>query len=112
MFSPALTDGALGDMFYLFSGDNPGLVLDIIEGKKKKKESFALFFLQFSWGYCLLTQNLSLISDVTKLNSMVLAANRTGIILLGGGLAKHHVCNANSWVRIQIVQLSPSTLLL
>lgn len=34
MFSPALTDGALGDMFYLFSIDNPGLVLDIIEGKR------------------------------------------------------------------------------
>lgn len=41
MFSPALTDGALGDMFYLFSADNPGLILDIIEGKKK--ESLALF---------------------------------------------------------------------
>lgn len=38
MFSPALTDGALGDMFYLFSANNPGLVLDIIEGTKKKKE--------------------------------------------------------------------------
>lgn len=50
------------------------------------------------------SQNLSLISDVTKLNNMVLAANRTGIILLGGGLAKHHVCNANSWVRIWIVR--------
>lgn len=34
MFSPALTDGALGDMFYLFSTDNPGLVLDIVEGKR------------------------------------------------------------------------------
>lgn len=33
MFSPALTDGALGDMFYLFSNDSPGLVLDVIEGK-------------------------------------------------------------------------------
>lgn len=41
VFSPALTDGALGDMFYLFSAENPGLILDIIEGKK---ESLALFF--------------------------------------------------------------------
>uniref|UniRef100_A0A3B4BEZ0 Deoxyhypusine synthase n=1 Tax=Periophthalmus magnuspinnatus TaxID=409849 RepID=A0A3B4BEZ0_9GOBI len=31
VFSPALTDGALGDMFYLFSRKRPGLVLDIIE---------------------------------------------------------------------------------
>lgn len=38
MFSPALTDGALGDMFYLFSNQNPGLVLDVIEGIKKRKK--------------------------------------------------------------------------
>lgn len=34
VFSPALTDGAIGDMFYLFSTENPGLILDIIEGKQ------------------------------------------------------------------------------
>ncbi|XP_073351085.1 deoxyhypusine synthase-like [Pagrus major] len=66
VFSPALTDGAIGDMFYLFSDENPGLICDIIE-------------------------------DVAKLNNLVLAANSTGIIILGGGVAKHHVCNANSW---------------
>lgn len=34
VFSPALTDGAIGDMFYLFSAENPGLKLDIIDGKR------------------------------------------------------------------------------
>lgn len=29
---------------------------------------------------------------------MALAANSTGIIILGGGVAKHHICNANIWV--------------
>lgn len=33
MFSPALTDGAIGDMLYFFSYENPGLILDITEGK-------------------------------------------------------------------------------
>ncbi|KAM8723798.1 deoxyhypusine synthase-like [Acanthopagrus schlegelii] len=66
VFSPALTDGAIGDMFYLFSMENPGLKCDIVE-------------------------------DVGKLNNIVLASNSTGIIILGGGVAKHQVCNANSW---------------
>ncbi|XP_072299567.1 deoxyhypusine synthase-like [Eucyclogobius newberryi] len=66
VFSPALTDGAIGDMFYLFSRKNQGLNLDIIE-------------------------------DITKLNNLTLAANNTGIIALGGGVAKHHILNANAW---------------
>ena len=32
MFSPALTDGSLGDMIYFHSYKKPGLVLDIVEG--------------------------------------------------------------------------------
>ncbi|KAM9346148.1 deoxyhypusine synthase-like [Symphorus nematophorus] len=66
VFSPALTDGAIGDMLFLFSAENPGLILDITE-------------------------------DVSKLNNLAVAANSTGMIILGGGLAKHHICNANAW---------------
>ncbi|MEQ2209230.1 hypothetical protein XENOCAPTIV_027042 [Xenoophorus captivus] len=33
VFSPALTDGSLGDMIYFHSFKNPGLVLDIVEGR-------------------------------------------------------------------------------
>ena len=33
VFSPALTDGSLGDMLFFHSYRNPGLVLDIISGK-------------------------------------------------------------------------------
>lgn len=33
VFSPAITDGALGDTLYFHSYKNPGLVIDIVEGK-------------------------------------------------------------------------------
>lgn len=41
VFSPALTDGSLGDMLFFHSYKNPGLVLDIISGKFIQ---FILFF--------------------------------------------------------------------
>ncbi|KAI2589013.1 DHPS isoform 20, partial [Pan troglodytes] len=34
VFSPALTDGSLGDMIFFHSYKNPGLVLDIVEGAR------------------------------------------------------------------------------
>lgn len=33
IFSPALTDGSLGDMMYFHSFRNPGLICDILQGK-------------------------------------------------------------------------------
>uniref|UniRef100_A0A8C9RNS6 deoxyhypusine synthase n=2 Tax=Scleropages formosus TaxID=113540 RepID=A0A8C9RNS6_SCLFO len=64
VFSPALTDGSLGDMIYFHSYKNPGLVLDIVE-------------------------------DIRRMNSNAVFAKRTGMIILGGGLVKHHIANAN-----------------
>ncbi|XP_061079965.1 deoxyhypusine synthase isoform X2 [Conger conger] len=64
VFSPALTDGSLGDMIYFHSYKNPGLVLDIVE-------------------------------DIRRINSKAVHAKQTGMIILGGGLVKHHICNAN-----------------
>ncbi|KAM4597917.1 deoxyhypusine synthase [Polymixia lowei] len=64
VFSPALTDGSLGDMIYFHSYKKPGFVLDIVE-------------------------------DIRKLNSQAVHAKRTGMIILGGGLVKHHIANAN-----------------
>jgi deoxyhypusine synthase len=37
VFSPALTDGSLGDMLFFHSYKNPGLVVDILQGKLKQK---------------------------------------------------------------------------
>ncbi|XP_066563822.1 deoxyhypusine synthase [Amia ocellicauda] len=64
VFSPALTDGSLGDMIYFHSYKNPGLQLDIVE-------------------------------DIRGMNSQAVFARRTGMIILGGGLVKHHIANAN-----------------
>ncbi|CAH1395335.1 unnamed protein product [Nezara viridula] len=64
IFSPALTDGSLGDMMYFHSYKNPGLVVDILE-------------------------------DLKRLNTMAVKAINSGMIILGGGVIKHHICNAN-----------------
>lgn len=64
IFSPALTDGSLGDMMYFHSFRNPGLICDIIQ-------------------------------DLRRLNTMAVKAVNTGMIILGGGVIKHHICNAN-----------------
>lgn len=64
VFSPALTDGSLGDMIYFHSFKKPGLVLDIVE-------------------------------DIRRMNSQAVFAKKTGMIILGGGLVKHHIANAN-----------------
>ncbi|XP_072933957.1 probable deoxyhypusine synthase [Epargyreus clarus] len=64
IFSPALTDGSLGDMMYFHSYNRPGLIIDIL-------------------------------GDLRRLNTMAVKANNTGMIILGGGVIKHHICNAN-----------------
>merc|ERR1719209_784816 len=64
IFSPALTDGSLGDMLFFHSFKNPGLVLDIIQ-------------------------------DLIRLNQIAMKSCNTGMIIVGGGLIKHHICNAN-----------------
>ena len=64
VFSPALTDGSIGDMLYFHSYKNPGLKLDIVE-------------------------------DIRLMNNQAVHAKNTGMIILGGGLVKHHINNAN-----------------
>lgn len=65
IFCPSLTDGSIGDM---------------------------LFFHTFTASPKRL--RCDIIGDIRKLNCISLAANRAGMILLGGGLIKHHICNA------------------
>lgn len=38
---------------------------------------------------------LDLVCDIHKLNKSAMSAKKTAMIILGGGVAKHHVCNAN-----------------
>ena len=39
--------------------------------------------------------SIDLTRDITKLNKSAVKAKRTGMIILGGGVVKHHICNAN-----------------
>ncbi|VAI36478.1 unnamed protein product [Triticum turgidum subsp. durum] len=66
VYCPALTDGSLGDMLFCHAVRNPGLIIDIVQ-------------------------------DIRLINGEAIHASprKTGVIILGGGLPKHHICNAN-----------------
>uniref|UniRef100_A0A7S0VGR4 Deoxyhypusine synthase n=1 Tax=Polytomella parva TaxID=51329 RepID=A0A7S0VGR4_9CHLO len=66
VFCPAITDGSIGDMLFFHSYKSPGLRVDVVE-------------------------------DIRRINDIAMRAapSRTGIVVLGGGVPKHHVCNAN-----------------
>ena len=38
---------------------------------------------------------LDIAGDITKVNDAAVRSHATGMIILGGGLVKHHTCNAN-----------------
>lgn len=38
---------------------------------------------------------IDIVSDIHQLNEYTISQEKTGIILLGGGIMKHHICNAN-----------------
>jgi len=64
VFSPALTDGSVGDMMYFHSYKRAGFVLDIAR-------------------------------DIRRINDLSVQSYASGQIIIGGGLVKHHTCNAN-----------------
>jgi len=66
IFCPALTDGSLGDMLYFHSYKASPQELTIDIGK-----------------------------DIRKINDIALKAKHSGMIILGGGVVKHHIANAN-----------------
>jgi deoxyhypusine synthase len=39
--------------------------------------------------------SLDIIPDIVAINTIALRAHCSGVIILGGGLIKHHICNAN-----------------
>lgn len=65
VFCPALTDGSFGDMLYFHTYQKSPKVLDI-----------------------------SITRDIRKINDIAMNAKRAGMIILGGGLVKHHIANA------------------
>lgn len=65
IFCPALTDGSLGDMLYFHTFKSSPQRLRI-----------------------------DIIDDVRRINTMAVRAARAGMIILGGGVIKHHIANA------------------
>ena len=65
VFCPALTDGSLGDMLYFHSYRAAPAQLTI-----------------------------DLVRDIRRINDVALKAIRAGMIILGGGIVKHHIANA------------------
>jgi deoxyhypusine synthase len=65
VFCPALTDGSLGDMLYFHTF-------------KSSPEQIRV----------------DIVEDIRKINTMAVRAKRAGMIILGGGIVKHHIANA------------------
>lgn len=65
VFCPALTDGSLGDMLYFHTfKTSPGQL------------------------------KCDIVEDIRKINTISVRAKRAGMIILGGGVIKHHIANA------------------
>ncbi|RPB26092.1 deoxyhypusine synthase-like protein [Terfezia boudieri ATCC MYA-4762] len=65
IFCPALTDGSLGDMLYFHSfRASPGRLV------------------------------IDIVRDIRNINSIAVRAKAAGMVLLGGGVVKHHIANA------------------
>ena len=65
VFCPALTDGSLGDMLYFHTF-------------KSSPEQLRI----------------DIVEDIRKINTIAVRAKRAGMIILGGGIVKHHIANA------------------
>lgn len=65
VFCPALTDGSLGDMLYFHTFRSSPRQLRI-----------------------------DIVEDIRRINTMAVRAERAGMIVLGGGVVKHHIANA------------------
>ncbi|KAK3371159.1 Deoxyhypusine synthase [Lasiosphaeria ovina] len=65
VFCPALTDGSLGDMLYFHTFKASPSQLRI-----------------------------DIVEDIRRVNTIAVRAKRAGIIILGGGVVKHHIANA------------------
>lgn len=77
-------------MLYCHSVRNPGLLIDIVQGT-------AFFVTQLLLPICILLMLTFHPPDIRAMNGEAIhvGLRKTGVIILGGGLPKHHICNAN-----------------
>lgn len=47
-----------------------------------------------------------ILSDLKRLNTMAMKASNSGVIIVGAGLVKHHICNANLMVRETVREMA------
>ncbi|CAN8237187.1 unnamed protein product [Cochlearia groenlandica] len=78
VFCPGLTDGSIGDMIYFHCSRASR---ELTETNEKKSDNLII----------------DVVQDIRAMNNEAVRANprKTGMIILGGGLPKHHICNAN-----------------
>ena len=48
---------------------------------------------------------IDIVQDIRRINTMAMKANKSGMLIIGGGVVKHHIANANLMVRKKIVLL-------
>ena len=98
VYSPAITDGSIGDMIFFHSFKTPGLVIDLVQVSRSELSALA------STCFDLLLQVQSVMNrkystrclqDIRGINSLAMHAKHTGAVILGGGVVKHHIMNAN-----------------
>uniref|UniRef100_A0A0N5BFB9 deoxyhypusine synthase n=1 Tax=Strongyloides papillosus TaxID=174720 RepID=A0A0N5BFB9_STREA len=65
VYCPGITDGSLGDMLYFHSATRSKSLI------------------------------IDVVEDIKNINTMAIRSNKTGTIILGGGIVKHHINNAN-----------------
>ncbi|KAK7733082.1 Deoxyhypusine synthase [Cytospora paraplurivora] len=65
VFCPALTDGSLGDMLYFHTFKTSPQQLKV-----------------------------DIVEDIRRINTISVRAKRAGMVILGGGIVKHHIANA------------------
>ena len=86
-------------MIYFHTYTNPGLIIDLVQGLQSILMilvAIKIVLLNFSLAMLTITFN----TDIRRLNRQALRAVHSGMIILGGGVTKHHVCNANLMVSL------------
>lgn len=92
VFCPSITDGSLGDNLYFHTYKHT-------ENEHYLQKGLSLFPESQSW-----TDRLSgpagglvidVVRDIRRINDLAVKSLQSGVIILGGGMPKHHVLNAN-----------------
>lgn len=79
IFSPSFVDGNV--MHYMMETHYP-LIEEVNDIVKSSNKAFSVFMLD-------------LVQDIHRINKMAMSAARTSVLVCGGGVVKHHICNAN-----------------